>query len=76
MLRHDLFVVPLEQGKDLAAGTVLDQAYNVLDPEEIPEGEGHRDKAPLVVGPAGADLFGAGAQGSDRNLNPHEEFFL
>lgn len=72
-LRDEFLVHPFEEGIDLAARRLLDQLDQVLNPEEFPKTDLDENDRALVVGTAGADLLGAGADRGDRHGHPHAE---
>ena len=72
-LRDEFLVGALEEGIDLAAGRILHDADEILDPEELPEPYLDGDDAALVVGAPFADLLGAGTQRRHGNDDAHLE---
>lgn len=73
----DVFLIhALEQAEKFAAGGILNQADQILDPDKLPEADGQRDLPPLIVRARLADGLGTRAQRGDGNTHPHDEIHI
>lgn len=70
------FIHTLEQAEKFAAGGILDQADQILDPDKLPEADGQRHLPALIVRARLADGLGTGAQRGDRNTHTHDEIHV
>ena len=65
------FVLSLEQSEQLAAGRMLDEGDDILDPEKFLEKELHSNRSPLIMCSPITDIQRTRADGTDRDLDPN-----
>lgn len=64
-----LLILSLEQSEQLAAGRVLNEGDDILDPEKLFEEELHGNHTPLIMGSPITDIQRAWADGTDRDVD-------